>query len=982
MIKSAIDIVSKFTSSNEDATTDQLKRENSNFVYSLPLLRNNIDGFVEEEYLMKHIFSKELVEASEEGIIYIHDKKLSSYCLSVSCKDIANKGIPTIAKNMIESDAPTSIDILIRQFSNVVVLMSQQVSGAVMLSQMTTILASYLHNEFPDLDKNNKEEYDKVYKKVYKLLKSLIWELNLPLRSGSQSAFSNITIEFGKPSEEIKNDPVIIGGEIKDYLYKDITPVYFNIINKAIIDVMAEGTGRGIPFTFPLITVQIDDNFNYDNESFLLLLDKMYNWGGVYFENFKTQPFENEYYKSLNPRITSKDPEVSRSLCPLDGSQEVVYYSEKLRMFISSPIENIYSNFKKCNKDYKFFLQNGKVVKGRINVFKENEYAEITLMNNLKIKTTLNHLNKTLRGDEIKTKDLTLDDYMPFSKKQIEGKGLTYEDGLLVGSFLGDGSYLSEKQGICLSLHEETDAEFIKQITNIVEEKFGGYVSINNLKTKCVNVRIVAHNIVGLIKDFVRGDTALTKSLNLKSINKSLDFRKGIVDGLYQTDGGNNNRIYTSSLKMVNSLATLFASLGTTINVTEDNRKNRLSDNVCYTVRWYEPTNKKFNYKGVYTIDEDYMWFKIKDIKYYTKNKNSQAYCVEVLDDSEPYFMLSNGIITHNCRLQVSLDLLSKVGGGLFGSSTGSTGAVQVLNLNLNRIFMEHQTEDNIKKAIRHYFEIMQEAHQLKRKWIESNKELYPTFFAFNPDLKNFFNVFAVTGGHEALINIGYKDGLKNKEGKAFMHKIMNYTLDIIDEFIIRDNVPCGLEYAPVEGASVKLARKDLAWAKKNNKDIFVQGTGEDIFITSGCMLPFSEDNFVNQIENASEFQSYATSGSILHHFLESKVPPKQLARYINRIFDNPINYITLSPTSSSCMNCFERMIAVDGKNIEVCPKCGSDDIATFSRIIGYVKMISRKNIRITKEGKYEGDYNFWSNAKRIDWNERKKLTSDNITSL
>lgn len=91
---------------------------------------------------------------------------------------------------------------------------------------------------------------------------------------------SNCTLEFGKPSEEIKDEFVIIGGQPRLIQYKDIPSTYFDRINKAIIDVMSEGTGSaGIPFTFPLLTVQIDDDFNYDNPLFEHLLDKMYNWG-------------------------------------------------------------------------------------------------------------------------------------------------------------------------------------------------------------------------------------------------------------------------------------------------------------------------------------------------------------------------------------------------------------------------------------------------------------------------------------------------------------------------------------------------------------------------------------------------------------------------------------------------------------------------------------------------------------------------------
>jgi len=640
MFKTSEEIIQKFISIDEDKRADYLKRENSNYVFSLPLLRLNLINHSEEHYLLTNILPPKLEELYDEGIVYIHDKQLSPYCLSVGCRDIALLGIPTLAKNMLSSKPATRLDTLLRHFSNIIVLMSQQVSGAVMLSQMTSIAASYLYIE----NIENSKTYTDF--EIKQLFQSLIWEMNMPLRSGSQSAFSNITMEFGKPSEEIREEYIVFGGKPVNVQYKDIPYEYFNRINKAIINVMAEGTGNGIPFTFPLITVPIDDDFDFNNELFLYMLDQMYKWGGVYFENFRTSPFDNHYYKNLNPYIKAKDPEVSRSLC---------------------------------------------------------------------------------------------------------------------------------------------------------------------------------------------------------------------------------------------------------------------------------------------------------------------------------------------CRLQIDLELLSKLGGGVFGSSTGSTGAVQVLNLNMNRLLMEFGHDRYLlKNKIRDYMEIMQEGHQAKRGWIENNKELYPTFFAFNKNLKNYFNVFSITGMHEGLINIGFVDGLKNEQGKKFAHEIMQFVTELVNEFIVRDHVACGIEYAPSENAAIKLARHDLKWAKKNNREIFVQGSGEDVYLTSGAMLPFSEEDFLQQVENSAEFQGYATSGSILHHFLETKVEPYLLANYIDKIFQKPINYITLTPTITSCMNCGQQIVATDAKNINTCPVCESNDIATFSRVIGYVKMISKKNIKVDN-GFYNGDENFWSKARRYDWASRKRMKENDL---
>jgi len=641
MFNDTHEIINKFVSKEDTKKTDYLKRENSNFVYGLPLLRKNLSNYSEEEYLMTEVFPKELVNMYQKGIVYIHDKQLSSYCQSISCTDIASIGVPTLAKNMIPSAPTKRLRKLFRHFSNVITLMSQQVSGAVMLAQMTTVLASYLHNE--ELNGRIWTEED-----LQEEMQSFIWELNMPLRSGSESAFSNCTLEFGKASEEIKDEYVVIGGDYKDYKYKDIPTEYFDKINKAFIDAMAQGTKMGIPFTFPLISIQIDNEFHFDNPMFLYFLDKMYYFNGAYFENFKTKPFENEYYKNLNPYLQSRDPAVSRSLC---------------------------------------------------------------------------------------------------------------------------------------------------------------------------------------------------------------------------------------------------------------------------------------------------------------------------------------------CRLQISLDSLKGLSsGGIFGSTVGNVGAIQVIDINMDRLLIEYGHDITLlKEKMTYCLDVIQQGHMAKRKWIEDNKYLYPTFFAFNDNLKNYFNVFGVVGMHEGLINIGYKNGIVDSDGKKLAHELMQHMRRVIDSFIERDNVACGIESSPAENAGIKLARNDIKFAKSIGKKIFTQGHGEDVFLTSGCMTPFSEDNFTIQIENSAEFQSYFTSGSILHHFIEEKIPPKQLANYISKLFEKPLIYITMTPTSSACMECGQQLIGQDALIIENCPKCDSDDIATFSRVIGYTKMIARRGIKIDKNGLYKGKYNFWSKARRYDWTERKRLKEQDL---
>lgn len=180
---------------------------------------------------------------------------------------------------------------------------------------------------------------------------------------------------------------MVIGGEVQPYKYSEIPAEYFDRINKAFIDVMAKGTGTGIPFTFPLISIQIDDNFKYDNPMFLYFLDKMYYFNGAYFENFKTAPFSDEYYKKINPYLQARDPSVSRSLCPLDSKTPIVYYSEKLRRYITTSIKEIYDTYATQDRTVKV-LQNGNEVNCKINKFERDEFYTVTLANGLSFTST------------------------------------------------------------------------------------------------------------------------------------------------------------------------------------------------------------------------------------------------------------------------------------------------------------------------------------------------------------------------------------------------------------------------------------------------------------------------------------------------------------------------------------------------------------------------------------------------------------------
>lgn len=99
--------------------------------------------------------------------------------------------------------------------------------------------------------------------------------------------------------------------------------------------------------------------------------------------------------------------------------------------------------------------------------------------------------------------------------------------------------------------------------------------------------------------------------------------------------------------------------------------------------------------------------------------------------------------------------------------------------------------------------------------------------------------------------------------------------------------------------------------------------------------------------------------------------------RLIDKTFQKPVMYMTLTPTITTCGECQQQMV---GEHL-FCPECGSQDVQVASRIIGYLKPIAGKNIS-RGENSFEGEENFWQEARRSDWASRKQTMQEDIDLL
>jgi anaerobic ribonucleoside-triphosphate reductase len=263
--------------------------ENSNMGYSLQGLNNYIFSEVSKTYWLHKIYPEEIRKANEEGDIHLHDLgTLSVYCVGWDLMDLLMEGFKGVS-GKIESRPPKHFRTALGQVVNFMYTLQGEAAGAIAFSNFDTLLAPFIR-------------YDKLtYKEVRQCVQEFVFNMNVPTRVGFQTPFSNITLDLS-PSVNFKKMPVIIGGKQQKETYEDFQEE-MNMLNTAFFEVMAEGDASGRVFTFPIPTVNITKDFQWDNPHFKGLWDITAKYGIPYFSNFVNSDMKPEDTRSMCCRL-------------------------------------------------------------------------------------------------------------------------------------------------------------------------------------------------------------------------------------------------------------------------------------------------------------------------------------------------------------------------------------------------------------------------------------------------------------------------------------------------------------------------------------------------------------------------------------------------------------------------------------------------------------------------------------------------------
>ncbi len=265
-------------------------KENSTVTYSVGGLILSNSGAITANYWLSEIYDDEINRAHRNADIHIHDlSMLTGYCAGWSLKQLIQVGLGGVTGKITSAPAK-HLASLCNQMVNFLGIMQNEWAGAQAFSSFDTYLAPFV--------KVDNLSYDQ----VKKCIESFVYGVNTPSRWGTQSPFTNITLDWVVPNDLAELN-CIIGGKEMDFQYKDCQRE-MDMVNKAFIEIMIDGDANGRGFQYPIPTYSITKDFDWsDTENNRLLFEMTSKYGTPYFSNYINSDMEPSDVRSMCCRL-------------------------------------------------------------------------------------------------------------------------------------------------------------------------------------------------------------------------------------------------------------------------------------------------------------------------------------------------------------------------------------------------------------------------------------------------------------------------------------------------------------------------------------------------------------------------------------------------------------------------------------------------------------------------------------------------------
>ena len=281
-------------------------QENANAQKSINGLNNYVREAFTKKYWLHEVYPDEVRNAHESGDAHIHDLGFfGPYCAGWDLRQLLTDGFGGIC-GKVESGPANHLRSFLGQIINSTFTTQGETAGAQAWSSIDTYCAPFIR-------------YDNMtYEQVRQCMQEFIFNLNVPTRVGFQCPFSNLTFDIKVP-KTLAGDNVITGGVMRAEKYGDFQ-AEMDMFNKAFCEVMLQGDAKGRVFTFPIPTINITKDFDWDSDVVDMFMQITCKYGIPYFANYINSDLSPEDAVSMCCRLRLDTTELRKRGGGLFGS--------------------------------------------------------------------------------------------------------------------------------------------------------------------------------------------------------------------------------------------------------------------------------------------------------------------------------------------------------------------------------------------------------------------------------------------------------------------------------------------------------------------------------------------------------------------------------------------------------------------------------------------------------------------------------------
>ena len=254
--------------SKSDWEVDENANSNRSFSNFLDFL---LDKTLKYPNILSQYLPVKAVKMHFNGDIHIHKLPYSlwiPYCVGWSYANILRRGLRS---QTVVSRPARHLDTAVSHLVNFFFQTAQEWTGAQAVSAFDLYTAPFVA----------KDTLSPI--KIKQILQSMLFELNYPSRAGYQSPFTNITLILDTCRDLLTGDAIVGGrtvGTLGDYVGQAVDIV------RALMELYLEGDTLSQPFTFPIPTLMVTQNFDWNGRR----------WGDLVYLIFKALAYRGTAY--------------------------------------------------------------------------------------------------------------------------------------------------------------------------------------------------------------------------------------------------------------------------------------------------------------------------------------------------------------------------------------------------------------------------------------------------------------------------------------------------------------------------------------------------------------------------------------------------------------------------------------------------------------------------------------------------------------